>query len=152
MERLPRNGSALFELFTDILSSLLSLVSTHWCKIVWESIYKGVVQKDSTMKSRVLLDNLFWGAWRVYIRINWTFAKTGLQNLMQWKHAQILCGNLYSATVASLLQWINVSYSGTISRLMYRDFSLCREMSLLFKQGYHCTDRWGRAPLTYGFS
>lgn len=35
---------------------------------------------------------------------------------------------------------------------MYRDFSLCREISLLYKQGYHCTDRWGRAHLTCGFS
>lgn len=35
---------------------------------------------------------------------------------------------------------------------MYRDFSLCREITLLYKQGYHCTDRWGRAHLTCGFS
>lgn len=146
-KKLPRTGSAFFELFTDTLSSLLSLLSAHWYKIFLESMCKRVMQKDSTVKSQLLLETYSEE------HAESTQGLIGQKRATPKFHTMKAC----SATVwQSVLHHCscsgrNVYCSGTTGRLMHIDFSLCREISLLFKQGYHCADRGVRVPLTCGF-
>lgn len=111
-------------------------------------MYKRVVQKDSTVKSQLLIE---------------TYSEEhaeSTQELIRLKratpkfHAMKACSATVWQSVLShcICSDRNVYCSGTIGRLMYRDFSLCREISLFFKKGYHCAERRGRAPFTCGFS